>query len=194
MDCKETRLRMDSLLAGDLTGEELRIISSHIKGCRECRKEYRLFQAVVQSMSDLPFYKPSAQFNANILAKLGMTPASIPMGFPVWAKWLTSGLLFLTSLWTVFIMFALRSDFGILALSRFMHWIKNAASILVSILMQIAETIGTVAGLLFQECAAIFNPLLLFQLLTALVIALTIVKVSICQGEYKWNTHIHESL
>jgi hypothetical protein len=179
MDCKETRLRMDVLLTGDLTGEERRLSRCHIRECRKCCEEYRLLKAVVQSMAGLPFYEPSAKFNANVLFRLGMKPSSVPAQFPVWAKWLISGLLVLTSLWVMFIAFAVRTEFVMLNASRFVLWIMNEAYVLISILMNTAETIGTIAGFLLQECMAIFNPLLLFQILAALVIAPIIVIVSI---------------
>jgi len=179
MDCKETRLRMDALLAGDLTREEQRLSRCHIRECRKCREEYRLLEAVVQSMAGLPFYEPSAPFNANVLFRLGMKPYSVPTQFPVWAKWLISGLLVLTLLWVMFLAFAVRTESMMLNASMFMLWIKNEAHVLISILMNTAETIGTVAGLLLQECMAIFNPLLLFQILVAMVIAPMIVMVSI---------------
>jgi len=189
MDCKETRLKMDALLAGDLTGEERRLVRCHIRECHKCREEFRLLKAVVQSMAGLPFYEPSAQFNANVLFRLGMKPSSVPTRFPVWAKWLISGLLVLTSLWVMFLAFAVRTEFMMLNVSGFVLWIMNEAYVLISILMYTAETIGTIACLLCQEFMAIFNPLLLFQILAALVIAPIIAIVSINGIHIRAKTH-----
>ncbi|MBU4198703.1 MAG: hypothetical protein KKG09_05525 [Verrucomicrobia bacterium] len=170
---------MDALLAGDLTGEERRPVRCHIGACRKCREEYRLLKAVVQSMADLPLFEPSAHFNANVLFRLGMEPSSVSTQFPVWAKWLVSGLLVLSWLWVMFLAFAVRTEFMMLNASRFMLWIKIEAHVFISMFMNTAETLGIVAGLLLQECMAILNPLLLFQILVALVIAPVIVIVSI---------------
>ena len=189
MDCKETRLRMDALLAGDLTGEERRLVRRHIRTCRECRQEYYLLKGIKQSLADMPSYEPSPQFNARVLFRLGMEPASVLTQFPAWAKWLISGFLALTSLWVVFIAFAVRTEFAILAISRFILWMKNEAHVLANILMATAETISAVAGLLLQECAKLFNASLLFQILVALVIAPMIVIVSINGMHVRAKSH-----
>lgn len=189
MDCKETKLRMDALLAGDLTGKEFRLVRCHIRRCRDCRQEYSLLKKMKRALADMPSYGPGPQFNAHIILRLGMEPASVSTQFPVWAKWLTGGVLVLTSLWVAFLAFAVRTEFAILAISRFILWMKNEAHVLVSMLMNTAETVSAVAGFLLQECAKLFNASLLFQILTALVIAPMIVIVSINGMHVRAKSH-----
>jgi anti-sigma factor RsiW len=96
MNCQETRNKLPDYIDQQLAVQEVADIKAHLKGCRDCQKEYRLYKLACQSVTSLPLYSPSAKFNGNVLAALGLEYK--PSLFPAWSKW-AAGLASLALMW-----------------------------------------------------------------------------------------------
>lgn len=66
--CESVRFYL--AIVDELPFEQVRILSEHVKGCRECAREFRFIQQTTRMVASLPESVPSARVDAAVLAAI----------------------------------------------------------------------------------------------------------------------------
>lgn len=66
--CESVRFYL--AIVDELPFEQVRILSEHVKGCKECAAEFRLLQRTTRMVASLPESVPSARVDAAVLAAI----------------------------------------------------------------------------------------------------------------------------
>lgn len=98
MNCIELKNKLPDYIDQLLDKQEVKSIKGHLKTCRDCQKEYRLYSLAVASVSGLPLLSPSPEFNFKVFAALGLEYQ--PGKAVKWQSW-AIGLASLASMWLV---------------------------------------------------------------------------------------------
>lgn len=79
MNCRYVESRMAGYLDGELTGEEMLSIRSHLYECKRCCAEFDGYRRVKQMVCALPTREPNSDFEHRLLATVTSSTMSQPM-------------------------------------------------------------------------------------------------------------------
>ncbi|MDP2807371.1 MAG: zf-HC2 domain-containing protein, partial [bacterium] len=72
MNCIELKHKLPDYIDQLLEKREVKPIKDHLKTCRACQREYRLYAMAVASVAGLPLLSPSPEFNSKVFSALGL--------------------------------------------------------------------------------------------------------------------------
>jgi predicted anti-sigma-YlaC factor YlaD len=137
MNCHEIKHKLPDYIDQLLDRQEVANVKSHLKVCKDCQKEYRLYKLARQAVANLSQYSPSVNFNRNVLSALGLEyRTSI---FPIWTKW-AAGLASLALMWAGGIIIGLLVAVIRIGLPQTYLYLKNPQKILTAMQFVLVKT------------------------------------------------------
>jgi anti-sigma factor RsiW len=86
MNCRYTTTRISPYLDGELRGDEMLRVRSHLTGCRACMAEYESAVSLKRLVGSLPLESPTEEFQSRLLATIRTTPRR-EQGKAFWPDW-----------------------------------------------------------------------------------------------------------
>jgi len=126
MNCIELKHKLPDYIDQLLEKQEVKPIIEHLKTCRACQREYRLYAKAVSAVSGLTLLSPSPEFNSKVFLALGLEYR--PAKAVKWQGW-AIGLGALASMWLVGVMAALGGTAYKLGPARTLGYIMNPGKI-----------------------------------------------------------------
>ncbi len=68
MNCNAAQTQLSSFIDGELSGNSMQALRSHIASCAECDREYQMLRAVKQAMASIPEIEPPAGFEERLIS------------------------------------------------------------------------------------------------------------------------------
>jgi predicted anti-sigma-YlaC factor YlaD len=126
MHCQELKNKLPDYIDQLLDKQEVKPIKDHLKTCRACQKEYRLYSLAVAAVSGLPLLTPSPEFNSRVFSALGLEYRPAPA--LKWQGW-AIGLGALVSMWLMAALAALGGTAYKLGPARTLGYMMNPGKI-----------------------------------------------------------------
>lgn len=137
MNCIELKNKLPDYIDQLLEKQEVTPIKGHLKACRSCQREYRLYAMAVASVAGLPLLSPSPEFNSKVFYALGLEYK--PSFFPAWSKW-AAGLASLALMWAGGAMLVGLYAVSRLGLAQTYLYLKNPQKILTAMQFFLVKT------------------------------------------------------
>jgi hypothetical protein len=96
MNCQELKNKLPDYIDQLLEKQEVKPIKDHLRACRACQREYRMYSLAVAAVAGLPLLSPSPEFNSRVFSALGLEYRPAPA--LKWQAW-AIGLGTLVSMW-----------------------------------------------------------------------------------------------
>ncbi len=137
MNCIELKHKLPDYIDQLLDKQEVKSVKDHLRTCRSCQKEYRLYSLAVASVAGLPLLSPSPDFNSKVFSALGLEYK--PSLFPAWSKWAV-GLASLALMWAGGAMLAGIYAVSRLGLAQTYLYLKNPQKIFTALQFALVKT------------------------------------------------------
>jgi hypothetical protein len=137
MNCIELKHKLPDYIDQLLDKQEVKPVKDHLRTCRSCQREYRLYAMAVASVAGLPLLSPSPEFNSKVFSALGLEYK--PALFPAWSKW-AAGLASLALMWAGGAMLAAIYAVSRLGLAQTYLYLKNPQKVLTALQFGLVKT------------------------------------------------------
>jgi hypothetical protein len=137
MNCIELKHKLPDYIDQLLDKQEVKPVKDHLRTCRSCQREYRLYDMAVTSVANLPLLYPSPEFNSKVFSALGLEYK--PVFFPAWSKW-AAGLASLALMWAGGAMLAVIYAVSKLGLAQTYLYLKNPQKVLTALQFALIKT------------------------------------------------------
>jgi predicted anti-sigma-YlaC factor YlaD len=135
MNCDQARPKLSELLDGTLPARAAAALKGHLAACAGCRREKALLALAVEGLSLLPARRPSAAFDARVLAAASAARHARPR----LAVWAMNAAASATILWTAVLAAFARPRLSVAGAVSFLHILRHPASALSGAELRLAE-------------------------------------------------------
>jgi len=137
MDCDQARPKLSDLLDGTLSARAAAAVRAHLDSCAGCRREKALLGLVAQGVALLPARRPSAAFDARVLA--AAAAARRERVLPRAAVWLLHAAAGATVLWMTALAVFARPRLGVADALAALHVLLHPSAALSAAQLRLAE-------------------------------------------------------
>jgi predicted anti-sigma-YlaC factor YlaD len=134
MKCSEIRKKLSALLDGEVTGEEKRLISEHVKSCEFCQKEFEALSQVSEVLEVMDEVHVSPFFLTRLKQKIADQKVKAGIRFP-FMEWIRRVTIPIAATVLIIMSFVVGSNLG-----KMMH--QKRAEIMAKSDAEIANTLG----------------------------------------------------
>jgi hypothetical protein len=136
VNCDQARYKLQDLLEGALPVRDAAALDGHLASCAGCRRERALLALAVEGLALLPARRPSAAFDARVLAAAAARRASAA---PRWVAWAVNAAASATVLWTAALAAFARPRLSVSGALAALHVLRHPAAALAAAEMRVAE-------------------------------------------------------
>jgi len=137
MNCIEIKHKLPDYIDQLLEKQEVKLIKDHLKTCRGCQKEHRLYSLAADSVARLQLLSPSSEFNSKVFYALGLEYK--PSIFPAWSKW-AAGLASLALMWAGGALLGVVYAVSKVGLAQTYLYLKNPQKVLTAVQFFLVKT------------------------------------------------------
>ena len=137
MNCDQARPDLAELLEGTLPARAAAALRDHLSSCSGCRREKALLALVAEGVSLLPARRPSAAFDARVLAAVAAARSARAM--PRVVAWALHAAAAATALWMAALASFARPRLGVADALAALHVLLHPASALSAAQLRLAE-------------------------------------------------------